>query len=437
MNINNVTANVHNTQIASQEKTWKVRYGILLLIWMGWLFSFLDRMVMSVSLPFIGKDLNIDTTQQGLIISAFFIGYAAFQIPGGFLADKFGPRKVMAIAITWWSIFTSLTGLALTLPLMMAVRFLFGVGEGCFPSASWKTIATYFPSRERGRATAIQSSVNTLGPALAAVVAASVIGLFGWKAVFIVLGFPGLLVALGMYWYCHNDPKDHPSMTRQELDELAEDKVSKASGQPVATPEAPAESFMSVMSQPVLWQMAAIWFLFDITFWGFSTWLPSYLMQVREFSLAKTGVMAAIPFLFGTVGTLLGGYFSDKLKSQRKWLYVLTAIISAGFLYLTFSVESANSAVIFQCISSFFMFFAMAMFWGILMDQIPARTMGRASGVINFGGQMAGVVSPPIMGFLIKSAGGGYSSAFIFMVIALIASAFVTLTLKNTGGAKA
>jgi sugar phosphate permease len=432
MDINNVTA---SAQTASQEKKWKVRYGMLLLIWLGWMFSFLDRMVMSVSLPFIGTDLNIDTTQQGLIISAFFIGYAAFQIPGGFLADKFGPRKVMAIAITWWSIFTSVTGMALTLPIMMAVRFLFGIGEGCFPAASWKAISTYFPSRERGRATAIQSSVNTLGPAMAAIVAASIIGAFGWKAVFIALGFPGLLVALGMYWYCRNDPKDHPSITQQELDELAADKAATTTTS-VAAQEAPV-SFMSVLTQPVLWQMAAIWFLFDITFWGFSSWLPSYLMKVREFSLAKTGVMAAIPFLFGTVGTLLGGYFSDKLKSQRKWLYVVTAVISAGFLYLTFSVENANSAVMYQCVSSFFMFFAMAMFWGILMDQIPTKIMGRASGIVNFGGQMAGVVSPPIMGFLIQSSGGSYNSAFVFMIIALVASAAVTLTLKNTGGTKA
>ncbi len=156
---------------------------------------------MSVSLPYIGKDLNLDTTQQGLIISAFFIGYAAFQIPGGLLADKFGSRKIMAIGIAWWSVFTSLTGAVLTLPLMLAVRFFFGVGEGCFPSASWKMISTYFPSKERGRATAIQSTVNTLGPALAVVVAASIIGAFGWHMVFIVLGIPGLFIAAGICFY--------------------------------------------------------------------------------------------------------------------------------------------------------------------------------------------------------------------------------------------
>lgn len=406
-----------------KEKKWKARYTILLFIWLGWLFSFLDRMVMSVSLPFIGKDLNLDTTEQGFIISAFFIGYAAFQIPGGFLADRFGSRKVMAIGITWWSIFTSFTGMVFTLPLMLAVRFLFGIGEGCFPSASWKMISTYFPSRERGRATAIQSTVNTLGPALAVVIAASIIGAFGWHTVFIILGIPGLLIAAGIYFYCPDNPKDHPSITAQDLTALQED--NKDLDQTTVVP------FSEIVRQPVLWQMAAIWFLFDITFWGFSTWLPSYLITVREFSLAKTGIMAAIPFLFGTVGTLAGGYFSDKCKAQRKWLYVIGAVIASGFLYMTYSVADANMAVVYQCISALFMFFAMAMFWGILMDQIPSKIMGRASGIVNFGGQMAGVVSAPIMGFLIQKSGGNYDSAFIFMIIALIASAAVTMTVKN------
>ncbi|PUU61907.1 MFS transporter, partial [Citrobacter freundii] len=115
--------NLQTSLPSGKPKTWKARYTVLTLIWLAWLLSFLDRMVMSVSLPYIGKDLNLDTTQQGLIISAFFIGYAAFQIPGGLLADKFGSRKIMAIGIAWWSVFTSLTGAVLTLPLMLAVRF--------------------------------------------------------------------------------------------------------------------------------------------------------------------------------------------------------------------------------------------------------------------------------------------------------------------------
>ena len=422
---------VPSLALAGTQKTWKTRYTVLLFIWLGWMFSFLDRMIMSVSLPFIGKDLGIDTTEQGLIISAFFLAYAGFQIPGGWLGDKFGPRKVMAFAITWWSIFTTLTGFVFTLPMMLAVRFLFGLGEGAFPGSSWKTIATYFPSKERGRATAIQSSVNTLGPALAAVVAAAIIGTLGWQMVFIIMGIPGVLIALGMYLWIRNDPKDHPHMTAAELAELEASKEAENGGKGAVEVPIP---FAKVLKSPILWQMALIWFLFDITFWGFSSWLPSYLMKVRGFSLAKTGIMAAIPFLCGTVGTLLGGYLSDKGKDARKWIYVVASVISAGFLYLVFSVESADMAVVYQCISSFFMFLARALFWGILMDQIPTKIMGRASGIVNFGGQMAGVVSAPVMGYLIQSSGGRYDSAFWFMIIALAASAVVTAMLKNTSG---
>lgn len=412
---------------SGEGKLWKARYTVLLLIWLGWMFSFLDRMIMSVSLPFIGKDLNLDATAQGWIISAFFIGYAGFQIPGGWLGDKFGPRKVMTFAITWWSIFTSLTGMVLSYPVLLTIRFLFGIGEGCFPASSWKSIATYFPPRERGRATAIQSSVNTLGPAMAAIIAAAIIAAFGWHMVFIAMGIAGLFIAVGMYLCVRDNPQDHPQMTAEELAELPGSGM--ASGASAVEEQVP---FMAVLKSPVLWQMAFIWFLFDITFWGFSSWLPSYLMKVRGFSLAKTGVAAAIPFLCGTVGTLLGGYYSDKGKNTRKWLYVVASIVSSGFLYMVYTVADANTAVVYQCVSSFFMFFAMGLFWGILMDQIPTKIMGRASGIVNFGGQMAGVVSPPIMGYLIERSGGSYDSSFVFMIMALAASAVFTAMLKNT-----
>lgn len=290
-----------NTNInMSGSPFWKARYTVLMFIWFGWLMSFLCRMVMSVSLPFIGNDLNLNTTQEGFIVSAFFIGYACFQIPGGLLADKFGSRKVMAIGITWWAIFTSLTGMIQIFPLLLVVQFLFGIGEGCFPASSWKMISTYFPSKERGRATAIQSTVNTLGPALAVFFAASMINRFSWHTVFMVLGIPGLLVAVGLYVYTRDNPADHPGITKEDLSELAESNSDSSVTTIIPFPQ--------ILKLSVLWQMAAIWFLFDITFWGFSTWLPSYLITIRGFSLAKTGVMAAIPFLFGAAGTLLGGY---------------------------------------------------------------------------------------------------------------------------------
>lgn len=407
---------------------WKLRYSILAILWMGWLFSFLDRMVMSVALPFIGRDLHISATMQGAILSAFFAGYALFQIPGGMLADKFGSRKVMAFAIAWWSVFTTLTGLIASYPILLLCRCVFGIGEASFPGGSWKTIATYFPPKQRATATAIQSSVNTLGPAIASLVAAGIIAAYGWRTVFIALGFPGLLIALAIWVYLRDKPSEHPHMSREELSEL---QAESAAVTTTSTAAAAKITFKDLLKTPILWQMVLIWFFFDITFWGFVSWLPSYLMKVRKFSLLQTGINGSIPFFVGTVGMLVGGYLSDRMKGQRKWIFIPNALIAGFMLYLTYSVESAQMAVVYQSISAFFMFIAFAAFWGLVIDSFPAHIMGSGSATVNFGGQAAGFISPFVMGYLIDQAKGSFNGAFVFLIVAIVASAAVTLTVQQ------
>lgn len=414
-----------NTPSASPKKyfQWRVRYSVLSILWVSWLFSFLDRMVISVSLPFIGADFQLDAASQGIILSAFFGGYALFQIPGGMLADRFGSRRVMAFAIAWWSVFTSLTGMALSYPVLLVCRFVFGVGEGCFPGASWKTIATYFPSKERATATAIQSSVNTLGPAVASLVAAGVIAAFGWRAVFIGLGIPGIAVTLLILFYIKDNPLQHPGMTTEELNELNIDAQEASIKNKI--------QFKQFLQTKILWQMVFIWFLFDITFWGFVSWLPSYLMKIRGFSVIKTGILGSLPFFIGTIGMLAGGYLSDKFKGYRKWLFIPNTLVAAGFLYLTYSVTSADWAVVFQCVSALFMFLAFAAFWGLVIDAIPPEIMGASSGTVNFGGQLAGFVSPILMGYLIDVNEGSFDMAFMLLIIAAVGSALLALTVEN------
>lgn len=425
-----------STVAMQKQGAWKARYTILTLIWLAWLMSFLDRMVMGVSLPFIGAEFMLDKTTQGWIISAFFLSYAGFQIPGGFLADKFGPRKVMFIAIIWWSIFTSLTGIAFDIGIipaftvMLFIRFLFGIGEGSFPASSWKCIATYFPVRERGRATAIQSTVNTLGPAVATLVAAAIIASFGWRWVFIAMGIPGVIVAFAIRHYCRDNFRECPGISAQEIKELEDDAKEQArlnAGKSI-TEKVP---FWEVLKRVELWQLALIWFLFDITFWGFTTWLPSYLKDARGLSLGQIGIWGSVPYLFGALGTLFGGFVSDKFTKGRNVVYAVATVIAASFLYLMFKADSLTMTVIYQCLASLFMFFAMGIFWGLLMHTISSNIMGTASGVVNFGGQMAGVVAAPVMGKLVDMSGGVYDNAFIFIIITLVASAAVIMTVKQ------
>lgn len=416
------------------QKKWKARYTVLTFIWLAWLISFLDRMVMSVSLPYIGQDFGLDKATQGWIISAFFISYAGFQIPGGYLADRFGPRKVMFIAVIWWSIFTSLTGMAFDIgiipafAIMLCMRFLFGIGEGSFPASSWKCIATYFPVSERGRATAIQSTVNTLGPAIATLVAAAIISALGWHWVFILLGIPGVIIAFGIRHYCRDNFRENPQITSEEIKELEDDITEQEKISTSKTVE--KVPFKEILKSGKLWHLAFIWFLFDITFWGFTTWLPSYLKDARGLTLGEIGVWGSVPYLFGTVGTLFGGYVSDKFSKGRSVIYAGATIVAAYFLYLMFTVDTLTMTVIYQCLASLFMFFAMGIFWGLLMHTISANIMGSASGIVNFGGQIAGVVAAPVMGYLVDASAGNYNNAFWFIIITLVTSSVAIMMVR-------
>lgn len=412
---------------------WRVRYTVLSILLAGWLFSFLDRMIMGVALPYIGEEFGLNNEQRGLIMSAFFLGYALFQIPGGMMADRFGPRKVMSYAITWWSLFTSLTGMIFSLPLMLVVRCVFGVGEAGFPAASWKTIATYFPSRQRATATAIQSSVNALGPAIATVAAATILKMFGWRAVFIGLGIPGVLIAMVMYMYIRNNPKDHPGMTAAELAELEADPGVSAAQ---VTGSAKKITFSDLLKMPILWQMVAIWFCFDITYWGFVSWLPSYLLKGRGFTLDQLAGYGSLPFFVGTVGLILGGIYSDKLKARgthRKWLFIPTSLVAAVFLYVTQMVPGLMETIMAQCVAAFFMFVAFAAFWGLVVDAFPTEIMGSGSATVNFGGQAAGMLAGWAVGKLVDLRGGAYDWAFWFLIAGTLVATLIAFTIKDTG----
>ncbi len=407
------------------KKKWKVRYSVLFVLWLCWLFSFLDRMVITIALPFIGEDLNLNATAQGLLLSIFFAGYALFQIPGGMLSDKFGFRRVVSIAVIWWSIFTTLTGFIFSYPLLLLVRFVFGLGEASLPGGSYKAIATYFPSKQRGTATGIQSTVNTLGPAIAAIVAAAIIGLYGWRVVFIVMGIPGLAIGIYIWLKFKDNPKDHPKITEEELAELDEDEKENFSGNKKSD-----VSFKELLKKPILWQMAFIWFFFDITFWGFTSWLPSYLIKEKGLSLMSTGIFSALPYLVGTVAIVLGGYLADKVKGSIKWIFIPSALSGGVALYFMFQTSSLTMVIVCQCFAAFFMFLAQGAFWGLVVVSLPAKIMASGSATVNCFGSIAGFISPFLMGYMIQTS-GSFDTSFIMMIVALVVAAIIALTINE------
>jgi sugar phosphate permease len=283
----------------------KKRNVVLTILFITWTVCYMDRMVMTVAIPFIAKDFNLTPTSMGVLMSAFFAGYALFQIPGGMLADKFGGKKVMAIAVTWWSIFTVFTGMAANLTTMLVTRVLFGIGEASFPGGSWKTISNWFPKKERATANAVMVASNSLGPAVAPLFVVGVMSAFGWRQVFYFLFIPGLICAALIWHYCKDNPADNKLISAEELKEIQyKDDYELSTTKKL--------KFKDVLKNPVVWKLFFTWFAFDIVFWGFASWIPSYLVAARGFQLVKMGIIASLPFFAGTVGSVLGGIISDK-----------------------------------------------------------------------------------------------------------------------------
>jgi sugar phosphate permease len=395
-----------------------VRWWICFLLFLTWLVSYIDRSLMPMALPLIAQEFHLSPTVMGAVISVFFLGYGAMQIPGGIISDKIGARNSMTLGIAAWSVFSFLTGMASSLTSLMWVRVLFGVSEGIHPPAAFKALSAWFPSSERSRANGLVMSSNTLGPMIAPILFAAVMGAFGWRRAFLVVSIPGFLVAIAVYWYVRNRPEEHPKMTAGELAVIGSDGDTQEK-----------IGFRELVKYPALWKLFFIYMTWDVTWWGFQAWLPSYLFKVRGFSLGNTGLVTALPFAVGFIGVLAAGYAADR-TGKRKAVLMVVLLGNAIFMSLTALAPNATMAVILLALTGLFLPSIHGPFWSLPMDMLPARVMGYASGLINTGGQIAGVASPVVIGALIQWT-GHYDAGFIFMAISAAISAALVATLKE------
>jgi sugar phosphate permease len=394
----------------------KVRWGVCFLLFLTWLMSYVDRSLMPMALPLIGQEFHLNPTLMGVVVSAFFIGYASMQIPGGMIADKIGARKSITLGVFFWSLFSLLTGAASSLTNLIGIRVLFGLGEGMHPPAAFKALSVWFQSSERSRANGFVMSSNSLGPMIAPILFAAAIEAFGWRRAFYIVSIPGFLTALAVYWYLRDTPAEHPYITERELAEIGTE-----SGTPEKLP------YSRLLKYRALWQLFFIYMTWDAAWWGFQAWLPSYLVRVRGFALLKTGAVTALPFAAGFIGILAFSYISDR-SGRRKTVLVSALLGSAFFLALTALATSATAAIVFLTATGFFLPAIQGPFWSLPMDLLPSGVMGYSSGFINTGGQLAGVASPIIIGALIQLT-NDFHAGFIFMAVSACVSAVLVVTL--------
>jgi sugar phosphate permease len=390
----------------------RVRWRICVLLLLTWVMSYMDRSLMPMAIASIGQEFHLSPMAMGTVLSAFFVGYGLMQIPGGLLADKIGPRRSVTFGIAAWSFFSLLTGTVRSVPSLIATRICFGLGEGIHPPATFKILAAWFNRKERSRANGIMMSSNTLGPMLTPLLFAAAIGAFGWRKSFYLLSLPGFLLALLSYYYLRDTPAEHPRITSDELTEI---DPNSPTGIKLAISE--------LLKYRTLWQLFFVYLTWDITWWGFQAWLPSYLLKARGFSWLHTGVFAALPFASGFVGMLIAAYVSDR-TGKRKAVLIVALIGNAIFMLLTASAPNTIWTIFSLAATGFFLPAIQGPFWSLPMDLLPPSVMGYSTGFINTGGQVAGAIAPVVIGALIQGT-GHYEAGFLFMAISAALSALL------------
>ncbi|MCF7621933.1 MULTISPECIES: MFS transporter [Bacillaceae] len=368
---------------------------ILLLLFAGNLFSALDRFVINYGIVHISDDLQLSASSTGLILSIFFLGYAIMQIPGGWMADRFGARIVLIVSVFSFTIFTSLTGLAWSFVSLLVIRFMFGLGEGSFFPAGAKMIAVSIAEEKRSRAMSLFLSALTVAGVISPILAATLLVSIGWRMMFGIIGIFGFTI--GLLYLFFLKPRVG-SQGPREVDSLTEVPVKG--------------SFIKLFKTPLALSLMVASFAYGFISWGVMSWMPTYLVQERGLNLISMGLLQMIPAIASVAFYIIAGYVLDKVKVGReKWIGVFSGLGLALFVYLMFHAETVTGVIIYQSIIPIFSAALSTIIFSLPLKYLPEAIGGSAVGVVNLGMQVAGFIAPLTIGFVIDAFDGSFNGA--------------------------
>jgi sugar phosphate permease len=407
----------------------KVRYLMLGILCLMYFIAYIDRVNIGVAGPLLRKEMGLSATQLGWVFSAFAWPYAALQIVGGWLSDKYGPRLVLTALSVIWAAGTILTGFTWGLASLLVFRFLLGVGEGgAFPTAT-RAFTFWMPAAERGFAQGITHSFARLGGAVTPPIVLWVAAAYGWRESFYLLGVVSLAWTVLYVSLFRNTPLEHKWVKPEEIAEIG---VGTEAMKKAAKAKVPWKQMISRM-----WLVTFVDFCYGWSLWVFLTWLPSYLKDSRGFDLKQLALFASLPLLAGVVGDTLGGVLSDtiyrrtgNLKFARRSLLVVGLLGSLVFVVPAVYTGSAETAVFLLSASFFFLELTNAVLWSLPID-IAGRFAGTAGGMMNTGFGIAGIVSPIVFGFLIDKT-GNYELPFMISAVLLAIGAVCSMLIDPT-----
>lgn len=398
----------------------RVVLGLLCLMY---LILFVNRVSISTTAPLMKVDLGVSNAQLGLAFSAFAIPYAFFQLVGGWVGDRFGPRFTLAACCAIVTAATVLTGAAGGFVSLFALRLALGFGEGAaFPTAT-RAMASWTPAGSWGFAQGITHSFARIGNALTPALVAALLVFVSWRMSFVILGSTSLIWLVAWAWYFRNDPREHPAITEFELAQLP----PRAATRRQSIPWLPLARFILPVT--------IVDFCYGWTLWLFLSWIPSFFLENYHLNLQASALFSAGVLFAGVIGDTVGGVVSDRLLHKTGSLTlarrsVIVAGFAGAFVFLlpVILIHNLTVAAAGLTLAFFFAELIVAPIWSVPMDIAP-RYAGTASGMMNFGFGVAGLVSPSSFGYLVDHT-GSWVVPFIASVVLLLVGAVLASRLR-------
>ncbi len=404
-----------------------VRWRIISLIFILYTINCIDRISLSLAMPDITREFNLSPEIQGVILSSFFWAYCAFQLPGGYLIDKIGAKRILGVTSIFWGIFAAIGGLAMGGFTLVLSRLGLGAFEAPFMPAANKIVTQWLPDKERSRGITLIDSGAALGSAVGAIIVSSLIVWFGsWRAAFLVTGIISMIVAYIVYRKVKEFPHQHPQITEQEL---------RVISQPTNTAVLPVSD--TPVRQPKLDVTSLVFMFFGrigfaMVFFGLVTWGPNYLVHERGLSLQYSGLATFCIFLAGTLGEISGGLISDKFRGTSifprvlRILFLISGIVSLASLASIGYIHSVTLAVAVICLGFYFEMFG-GLYWLIPGMITPHKNLGFVGGVLNFAGQIGGATVGIASGIIVQHY--GYQAMLVYYAccaaVYLVCSQFI------------
>ena len=398
-------------------------FPILTLVAIGTMINYLDRTVLGIAAPFLTRDLGLTAGQMGLVFSAFSWSYALLQIPGGIFLDRFGTRVTYFIAVVFWSGITALMGVVNSMNTLLLTRVGVGVFEApCFPANS-RILATWFPQHERARANSIYAFGQYVGLGFLSVPLFWLTQHFGWRGLFLIVGGLGVLFGV-VWWMIYRNPADSPTVSEAEIAYIEAGGGGEYKGQPVRFEW---RQVRALLRHRQILGASIGQFGGNSTQVFFITWFPTYLVTARGMTFIQAGVLTSLPYIGASVGVLAGGFFSDLALKRTGSANLARKLPIVGGMLLASTIVAANyvpagnnAAVILVMSIAFFGQGMTNLGWTVISDVAPKKLIGLTSGIFNFSANLAGIVTPLVIGLAFQWSGSFVGPLAYIAVVALI-----------------